>query len=564
MAIKQKSPINGRAPSLLPPISPDKKSSDPMVAVQIEASGKGQEQEQIVVPQLPSLRPRQKLHHHKMNQHQHEQMNQHSMNQHQNQHIHRHSDESSKSPHYYSKSVTSMFQTIRLPNNKKLPMDLVMAGMVWYFVGVLSIVTTKILLTKEDASSYAVPPLVLTLQQLVLGSTLLRIYLGVTKGVQPLPKDDRGSRNCNSNIASSPPPSMYYDLVLAGLFNALDFLASNTSFSHSAASFVETIKASEPITTTAIALFFGIDKLRFPEAVSLGVLVSGVLCSTFGNSNTADMDTTTTAADSMTGNHEDGVQQERTLFADNDPPNLVHESSIKTCMIVMTANVCFALRAKSQKIFRAQEEEEQQQASQEKGGKHQVSSSSPPPQKLNDTNLLMRMQQIGALSLILPVLIFESPGIVLRTLDASLEKHLWYIGLALLNATAFSSYCVASCYVLTKLSVMQYTGLGCLRRMFAILSTSLVFQVPITPISALGIGMCFCGFCSFTHYRNTLPPINLHHHTTTTSTSTSTSTLSTRNSSRSDDDLMMEPLENRSLNSDDSSSSLGRFRNDIP
>jgi hypothetical protein len=93
---------------------------------------------------------------------------------------------------------------------------------------------------------------------------------------------------------------MYYDLVLAGLFNALDFLASNTSFSHSAASFVETIKASEPITTTAIALFFGIDKLRFPEAASLGVLVSEVLCSTFGN--------TSDAVDTTTGNNEDGVQ----------------------------------------------------------------------------------------------------------------------------------------------------------------------------------------------------------------------------------------------------------------
>jgi hypothetical protein len=43
----------------------------------------------------------------------------------------------------------------------------------------------------------------------------------------------------------------HYDFILAGLFNALDFLASNTAFSQSAASFVETVKASEPITTTA-------------------------------------------------------------------------------------------------------------------------------------------------------------------------------------------------------------------------------------------------------------------------------------------------------------------------
>jgi hypothetical protein len=190
------------------------------------------------------------------------------------------------------------------------------------------------------------------------------------------------------------------------------------------------------------------------------------------------------------------------------------------------------LRAKSQKLFRAQQQ--QQQASQ--GGTQ-------PLQQLNDANLLMRMQQIGALSLILPVLVFESPGIVLRTLDASPKTHLWYAALSLLNATAFSSYCVASCYVLTKLSVMQYTGLGCLRRMFAILSTSLVFGVPITPVGALGIGMCFCGFCSFTHYRNSLPSINLHN-------TTATATISTRRRvpklSRSDDLLELGEIYRRS------------------
>jgi hypothetical protein len=187
MAIEQKSPVNRRAPSLIPLISSDKNSSDTKVAVQVESSRKGrfkeQEQEQVVVPQLRALRPRQKLHN--MDQHQ---------NQHQHPQIHRRFDNSSKPPHQF-KSITSMFQKIRLPNN--LPMDLVMAGIVWYLVGVLAIVTTKIILTMEEA--YAVPPLVLTLQQLVLGSTLVRIYLGVTKGVQPLPKDDRGSSsNCRS------------------------------------------------------------------------------------------------------------------------------------------------------------------------------------------------------------------------------------------------------------------------------------------------------------------------------------------------------------------------------
>jgi drug/metabolite transporter (DMT)-like permease len=316
---------------------------------------------------------------------------------------------------------------------QQIPVDLVIAMLAWYIPGVGSICTTKILLMDE----YALPPLVLTFQQLFLGSSLLRLYLGITGGVQPLPKENKQHQY-----------SIYYDFVLMGLFNALDFLASNTCFAHSAASFVETIKASEPLTTTAIALFFGIDKLYFPEAMSMAVLIIGVFFSTLGN-------------------------------AESDEQQLSVHESVKTCVIVMTANICFALRAKSQKLFRANQE-------------------GPP---MNDANLLMRLQQVGAMSLLVPLVVFELPGVLQRTLDTPWEKHGHFWVLAIVNAACFGTYSLASCYVLSKLSVVQHTGLGCLRRMFAILFTSLVFGVPITPLGALGIVLCFCGFCSFSHFR---------------------------------------------------------------
>ncbi|KAL3944040.1 MAG: hypothetical protein SGBAC_001908, partial [Bacillariaceae sp.] len=206
-------------------------------------------------------------------------------------------------------------------------------------------------------NEYGVPPLVLTLQQLTVGSLLLRTHLFCTGRLQPLPK----------NFLSSNTQTIYYDFVLTGLFNALDFLASNTCFSHSSASFVETLKASEPLMTTAIALSFGIDSLTGNEAICFLILISGVFCSTIANSSGPD----------------------------RENPHELHQS-MKTACIVMIANLCFALRAKSQKLFRA----------------------SVDSQKVDDENLLMHMEKIGAMSLIIPVMIFELPGALERIVNS--------------------------------------------------------------------------------------------------------------------------------------------------
>mmetsp|Transcript_37578 Transcript_37578/g.91183 ORF Transcript_37578/g.91183 Transcript_37578/m.91183 type:complete len:402 (+) Transcript_37578:72-1277(+) len=327
-------------------------------------------------------------------------------------------------------------------SSSNLTWEILLAIPVWYGVGVGSICTTKMLLMKE----YAVPPLVLTLQQLTVGSLLLRTHLFCTGRLQPLPK------NLFSNTQT-----IYYDFVLTGLFNALDFLASNTCFSHSSASFVETMKASEPLMTTAIALFFGIDSLSGNEAICFLILISGVFCSTIANSSGSNR-----------------VDQ-----------NEFHQS-MKTACIVMIANLCFALRAKSQKLFRAHVDS----------------------QKVNDENLLMHMEQIGAMSLVVPVIIFELPGVVERIVNSSLQTNWSYCLLAVTNAACFCTYCLASCFVLTNLSVVQYTCFNCLRRIFAVIFTAIVFGVPISMFGAFGIVLCFLGFISFTLVRNqkSMPP----------------------------------------------------------
>jgi len=61
---------------------------------------------------------------------------------------------------------------------------------------------------------------------------------------------------------------------------------------------------------------------------------------------------------------------------------------------------------------------------------------------------------------------------------------------------------LASTFVLSKLPVLNHSGLNSLRRMFCTLATCFFFGVPMTTQGIAGILMSFLGFFAFTHYRN--------------------------------------------------------------
>ena len=165
---------------------------------------------------------------------------------------------------------------------------LLLAVMAWYLLGVVSIGTSKYLLMKPTRHVGHVPPLYLTLQQLFLGSNFLRFMLRVrafgSTGMQPFPSHSVAN---TSHRARKPKRSFWRshrtDLIMAGLYFALGFLATNYSFHRSSAAFVETIKAAEPITSAAVAVMWGIETLGPPEISSLAGIVTGVALSTWGN-----------------------------------------------------------------------------------------------------------------------------------------------------------------------------------------------------------------------------------------------------------------------------------------
>ena len=306
----------------------------------------------------------------------------------------------------------------------------------WYTFGFIAVITTKLLLT-----TWAVPPLLLTVQQLLISSTVLHILL-LSRGeqdLQPWPAEKH----------------IQMDFVLIGLFNALDFLASNCGFQGADASFVETIKASEPITTTIVALAWKIDTLGMAEASSLALLFTGVLLSTLGNTQQA-------AADS------------------SEEESAALEASIRSTLTVMSANLCFAFRVLCQKRYRG---------------------AASGADQLDNTNLLYRMQTTGWMILFLPA-VWSHYNYVSSGLSAPMDHQTGYLGLSLLNSTAYVIYNLSSCYVLTQVSALQSMGINCLRRMLATMVTCLVFGVTLSNISMCGIAMCFAGFALFTVHRN--------------------------------------------------------------
>jgi drug/metabolite transporter (DMT)-like permease len=348
---------------------------------------------------------------------------------------------------------------------------LIVAISLWYSLGVVSIGSSKILLTEAGLFG-GLPPLFLTVQQLLIGSTLLRFLLKMrfmgSRGLQSWPTQiPTGTKQFSNYGAPQPrflpnlPRDYYQPLVLTGVYFCFGFLATNYGFSGSSAAYVETIKAAEPITSAAVAVWWGIEFLGKPEVMSLGAIVTGVLLSTLGNHH-----------------GESSAAGSKTL-----------QESIQCCMIVMASNLCFSFRGLHQKLLRATDE----------GNSH----------VLDDLNLQYRMQQMGVYILVLPVLFVDGPGIF---------QHLWeihksdqgfimsgllvrYIFLAVLNGCAFASYNLASTFILTRISVVQHAALNCIRRIFAIIVTSIAFDIPITLLGAIGIMVSFLGFMSFTHFK---------------------------------------------------------------
>lgn len=357
----------------------------------------------------------------------------------------------------------------------------------WYCLGVISISTTKILL--RDWYRYGLTPLLLTLQQFIIGWQLLGFIVTSRRRHTTSHGESRPSTLCNPRLPwniyqlynfrhvdnSIRTTSQY--LLLSSICFTMGFFATNLGFQLGHANFVETVKASEPMTSAWVAALWGIETLNKGEIGSLLVICMGVVMSTIGNTHS-------------NGNLS-GLASATTHHAVLIPK---YSQSITTSLIVLTSNLCFSFRGLYQKLYR--------------------STACGHVNLVNDGNLQYRMQLsgiwlLGACCMVayLPQYLWK----ITQTGDWSEENHgeshnkirtiVIYIGLSVINGMAFTGYNLASTFVLSRISVVQHAALNCIRRLFSIIITSIVFGVPITFIAALGIVMSIGGFMSFTHFK---------------------------------------------------------------
>jgi hypothetical protein len=171
-----------------------------------------------------------------------------------------------------------------------------------------------------------------------------------------------------------------------------------------------------------VALFWKVDNLGIMESVSLAVLIAGVLLSTWANAEAV---------------------VESTNVISSELEEQVFEDSLRITATVMTANLCFAFRAMSQKFYRRIDRAPVTNSN----GQPSIAAAggavpSPPLPQMDDINLLCRMQQMGAALLILPLLVFDGAACLeyLWSDANTVDLQFQYLGLAALNAVSFAIY----------------------------------------------------------------------------------------------------------------------------
>jgi len=383
------------------------------------------------------------------------------------------------------------YQRLHHPTKPQLLFDVVhkiklpLAVLIWYLLGVLSISTTKILL--RDWTKFCTPTTI-TIQQFAVGVTFLRFWIYMTNSQHQIKTSTfipimRGAyqwivnfgrqRKRNSSLVNhsnttrdtSTTTTANINLFASSAFFTLGFYFTNLSFFGSDASYVETIKASEPMTSATVSVLWGLEQLSHMEIVSLLGICGGVVISTLGSASTAKPAIVTNITIST---------------------STALGQSLVSSGIVLMSNLCFSFRGLYQKLFR--------------------SSPQGSPMQLNDIGLQFQMQLTGILLMMGPFIMRDVPRLISLSFEKDMEASdnddfSTYFMLAIVNGFAFTHYNLASTYVLSQLSVVHHAALNCIRRLFAIIVTSFVFQVPITIISGLGVSVSLAGFLSYTHYK---------------------------------------------------------------
>mmetsp|Transcript_22920 Transcript_22920/g.45694 ORF Transcript_22920/g.45694 Transcript_22920/m.45694 type:complete len:397 (+) Transcript_22920:52-1242(+) len=312
----------------------------------------------------------------------------------------------------------------------------------WYFGGVLCVATSKTLLMGDGAISPSTLSMfqflcsVLPLNYALHGHALWR---GIPLSLPRLSLQDHKVQK----------------LSICAFFYSTGFLLTSVSFFASSASFTETIKAAEPLTSSAVAFIYKLDIVPFNEMASLLLIVMGVVLTTKG---------------AHSGN---GV-----------PAAAKTQDVLLSTVITLSANLCFSFRGAYQTMLKKPDK---------------TNSSSAPLKVITDFQLFLRMSHFG---FFLSLALVLSSDILWPSLARSSDTTLAHIVIKIVNAlplliingVCHGVYNQASTVMLSRLSLIHHAALNCARRLFAIVVTSFYFRVPFTTSGLLGVALTLLGF----------------------------------------------------------------------
>ena len=340
-------------------------------------------------------------------------------------------------------------------------------------------------------------PLFLSFIQFLTGAALVYLFLSRTKTLTSTTQSNSnnlsvdtimkmGARQSSSRLQNV---SRKVRLLLAKVSMCYcgGFTLTNMSFNTIApASFVETIKASEPLTSAMCSYIFNVDSVSYNETASLMLIVGGiglVIVSRGGGGGGGD---------------------------------------IWTVAMVFCSNLAFSMRSMFQTKMRAKKKNStgtsKDKNSNEMGqgqGQGQVQTETETEtdefkyQQLDDWNLFFRVQQFGVMAIFPLMIIFEGMSFAKFAYHAAtgtgtlgLNECMILCGLIIVNAICYTIYQVASTTVLTEVSMIEHAALNAMRRLFAICATSVIFGTTISREGVCGILLTLVGFLLFVKFKS--------------------------------------------------------------
>lgn len=270
----------------------------------------------------------------------------------------------------------------------------------WYLSSCVAITTSKLCMQMAPV------PLLLCSSQFLTATLATKAYLVVTGSPSRL-----GRREVTAVIRTAASYSAGFGLT-------------NLAFSLAAASFVETVKAAEPVSTALLAAMWLGEREKTATYASLGPIVVGVALAT--------------------GTDDAPVWSVATL-------------------VVIASNVCFSLRAVFVKAL-----------------KYDHPSAAP---ARSAVVLFYHVSRFGFPAFVLAALVRGD----LATLRRSDPDRPLFFAAIFANGLAYSAYNMASFMVLNKVATTTHAVLNVFRRVVVIIATTLYFATPMSLSGSIGI-----------------------------------------------------------------------------